>query len=98
MAPSRVITPVTTKLRSAIGDMRERASAIIRPTNLGTWPGCLVVIVYSSTMIGICHQLLRCDQSLEAVKHSAEQVIIIRRAVQLVRSHDNSRTLPLLLA
>ena len=37
-------------------------------------------------------------ESLEAVKHSAEQVIIIRRAVQLVRSHDNSRTLPLLLA
>jgi hypothetical protein len=31
MAPSRVITPVTTELRSAIGDMRERASAIIPP-------------------------------------------------------------------
>jgi hypothetical protein len=33
------------------------------------------VIVYSSTVIGICHQLLGCDQSLEAVKHSAAQVI-----------------------
>jgi hypothetical protein len=26
-------------------------------------------------MFGICHQLLKCDQSLEAVKHSAALVI-----------------------
>jgi hypothetical protein len=35
----------------------------------------VVVIIYSSTMIGICHQLLGCDHSLETVKHGAAQVI-----------------------
>jgi leucine-zipper of insertion element IS481 len=33
------------------------------------------VIAYSSTLIGICHQLPGCDQSLEAVKHGAVQAI-----------------------
>jgi hypothetical protein len=36
----------------------------------------LVVIVYSSTMIGICPELSASDRIFEAIKHTAAQAII----------------------
>jgi hypothetical protein len=42
----------------------------------GLWCQLLVVIVYSSTMIGICPELSGSDRILEPIKHTAAQAII----------------------